>query len=264
MMYAGFHRSVFAVALLFSMATNVECGEPVRLRVISYNMHHGEGVDGRLDLPRIAAVLLSEQPDLVALQEVDDRAARTGAVNQPAELARLTRLHVVFGGNIALQGGRYGNAVLSRYPVQREWNRELPNVNAGEQRGLLGVELELPGVGERLLFCSTHFDHRPAPLERIQSSERVNELLKDWNGPAVLAGDLNDIRGSQALQILERDWRIANDGELPTIPVERPVRQIDFVLVRPRERWRLVESRVLPEAVASDHRAILSVVELVR
>jgi endonuclease/exonuclease/phosphatase (EEP) superfamily protein YafD len=92
----------------------------------------------------------------------------------------------------------------------------------------------------------------------------VNELLKEWNGPAVLAGDLNDIRGSQALQILERDWRIANDGELPTIPVERPARQIDFVLVRPRERWRLVESRVLPEAVASDHRAILSVLELVR
>jgi endonuclease/exonuclease/phosphatase (EEP) superfamily protein YafD len=80
----------------------------------------------------------------------------------------------------------------------------------------------------------------------------------------VLAGDLNDVRGSQALQILERQWLVTNEGELPTIPVERPVRQIDFVLVRPRERWRLVESRVLSEAVASDHRAILSVLELVR
>lgn len=257
-------RFVFTAVLWLWAAAAAEAGEAVRLRVISYNIHHGEGVDTRLDLPRIAQVLMSEQPDLVALQEVDDRAARTGSVSQPAELARLTSMHVAFGGNIPLQGGRYGNAVLSRYPVQREWNRELPNVGGGEQRGVLGVEVELPGVSERLLFCSTHFDHRPAATERIQSAERVNELMREWSGPAVLAGDLNDVRGSQALQILERQWLVTNEGELPTIPVERPVRQIDFVLVRPRERWRLVESRVLSEAVASDHRAILSVLELVR
>lgn len=257
-------RAVFGVVLWLSTVTAVESGDAVRLRVISYNIHHGEGTDARLDVPRIANVLLSEQPDLVALQEVDDRAARTGSVNQPAELARLTRMHVAFGGNIPLQGGRYGNAVLSRYPVRREWNRELPNVNAGEQRGVLGVEVELPGASERLLFCSTHFDHRAAGTERIQSAERVNELMREWSGPAVLAGDLNDVRSSQALQILEREWQVTNEKELPTIPVERPERQIDFVLVRPRERWKLVESRVLSEAVASDHRAILSVLELQR
>ena len=258
----GARRIILCLAFLCAAAFQAVAGDPVQLRVISYNIHHGEGVDGRLDLPRIANVLLAERPDLVALQEVDDGAARTNSVNQPTELARLMNMQVAFGGNIALQGGQYGNAVLSKFAVRAHRNRPLPNVGAGEQRGLLAVELELPGTAERLLFCSTHFDHRPAATERIQSAARVGELLVDWSGPAVLAGDLNDVRGSEALQILERDWLCTNKTELPTIPVERPLRQIDFVMVRPRQRWKIVETRVLTEATASDHRAILSVIEL--
>ena len=60
-------RVVFTAVLWLWAAAAAEAGEAVRLRVISYNIHHGEGVDSRLDLPRIAKVLLSEQPDLVAL-----------------------------------------------------------------------------------------------------------------------------------------------------------------------------------------------------
>lgn len=238
--------------------------EPLRLRVISYNIHHGEGVDRRLDLPRIASVLKAEQPDLVALQEVDQRVGRSGNLDQPQELARLTGLQAAFGRNIALQGGHYGNAILSRFPIVNHWNRLLPNVAAGEQRGLLGCELELPGGVGRLLFCSTHFDHRRDPTERMQSAEQLPKLLQDWQGPTLLAGDLNDVTGSQTLQIVQRDWLPTNTAELPTIPVDQPKQQIDFILVRPRERWRVVETRVLDESVASDHRAILSVVELLR
>jgi len=95
-------RVILCLGFLCAAAFQAVAGDPVRLRVISYNIHHGEGVDTRLDLPRIAKVLLSEQPDLVALQEVDERAARTGSVSQPAELARLTAMHVAFGGNIPL------------------------------------------------------------------------------------------------------------------------------------------------------------------
>lgn len=218
----------------FVSLRSVEAADPLRLRVISYNIHHGEGVDRRLDLPRIAGVLRAEQPDLVALQEVDQQVGRTGNVDQPQELAQLTGMQVAFGGNISLQGGRYGNAVLSRFPVVRHWNRLLPNVASGEQRGLLGCELELPDGAGQLLFCSTHFDHRSDPAERVQSAERLPELLREWSGPAILGGDLNDVAGSRALQIVQREWLPTNSQHLPTIPVDQPKQQIDFILVPPR------------------------------
>jgi len=78
--------------------------------VLTYNIHHGEGVDGKLDLVRIAKVIQEVEPDIVALQEVDQNAGRSGQVDQAAELGRLTKMRSVFGGNIALQGGEYGNA----------------------------------------------------------------------------------------------------------------------------------------------------------
>lgn len=235
---------------------------PRQLRVLSYNIHHGEGVDGKLDLPRIAEVIKSVQPDLVALQEVDRGTQRTNRVDQPAELARLTGLNVAFGGNIIHQGGDYGNAVLSRLPIRRYKNHLLPSLDGGEQRGVLEVEVEMPDGGGMLLLA-THFDHRRDDRERLASAQAINDLLAErTNGPAVLAGDLNDVPDSQTLRRLEACWSRVNEQPLPTIPVDQPTRQIDFILFRPAERWKTIEVRVLDEAVASDHRAIFAVLEL--
>ena len=88
---------------------------PLRLRVLTYNIHHGEGMDGKLDLPRIARVIRATEPDLVALQEIDQRTERTGQVDQSETLGTLTGMQVVFGGNIRFQGGDYGNAVMKEF-----------------------------------------------------------------------------------------------------------------------------------------------------
>ncbi|MEX2174355.1 MAG: endonuclease/exonuclease/phosphatase family protein [Pirellulaceae bacterium] len=238
--------------------------EPQRLRLLTYNIHHGEGVDGRLDLARIAGVIKAVDPDLVALQEVDRNTERTGKVDQPAELAKLTGLAVVFGPNIALPGGDYGNAVLSRLPVVAQQNHKLPSHDQGEQRGVLQVELELPGGGTVLLLA-THLDHRQGDAERLASAGAINELaIKSPDRPAILAGDLNAVPESKVLQRLLTTWTNTTDKPLPTTPVASPRRQIDYVLVRPAARWKIVEARVLDEAVASDHRALLVVLELTR
>ena len=65
---------------------------PATLRVMTWNIRHGEGLDGRVDLERIAAVIRASGADLVGLQEVDRGVRRTGGVDMPAELARLTGL----------------------------------------------------------------------------------------------------------------------------------------------------------------------------
>ncbi len=80
--------------------------------------------------------------------------------------------------------------------------------------------------------------------------------------PAILAGDLNERPEASAVMQLTRVWKRTNAGELPTFPVDKPTRQIDHILVTPPSQWRVIETRVLDDAVASDHRALLSVVEL--
>jgi len=230
-----------------------------RLRVLTYNIHHGEGVDGKLDLERIAGVINAVEPDLVALQEVDQKTERTGKVDQPAELARLTKMNAAFGGNLRYQGGDYGNMVLSRFPIKQQRNHKLPSFDEGEPRGVLEVEVELPDQAGAITFLSTHFDHRPPDQERIASAKTILELT--LQPLAILAGDLNDLPESKTLAALGKTWKSPSEKPLPTIPVPTPKRQIDYVLFKPADRWKVVEARVLEEAIASDHRPLLVVLE---
>ncbi len=262
-------RGVFVALLAFTAnaAGDDSAADPadgqLRLRVLSYNIHHGEGVDRKLDLPRIANVINSVKPDLVALQEVDQGTERTNKVNQPEELARQTNLSVVFGRNIRHQGGDYGNAVLSRLPIKQHKNHQLPRFDDGEQRGVLEVKVEMPDGNGPLLFLATHLDHRTADRERLASAKAINELVADSKSqPTVLAGDLNDVPDSKTLQEFDACWTRVSEYVLPTIPVDQPTKQIDFILFRPAERWKVIEVQVLDEAVASDHRAIFAVLEL--
>lgn len=243
---------------------SIHAAEPVRLSVMSYNIHHGEGVDGKVDLPRLAGVIRAVSPDLVALQEVDQKTERTGNVDQPAELGRLAGMNVIFGWNIPYQGGRYGNAILSKHPARLKRNHPLKSFYVGEQRGVMEVEVDVPGLSQPLLFFATHLDYRGGSQERPASALRINEIvLENPDRPAILMGDLNDRIGSETLGIFEKEWTRSDDQkELMTFPVDKPTRQIDFILIRPKNRWKAIETRVLEEAVASDHRAIVATLEL--
>jgi endonuclease/exonuclease/phosphatase family metal-dependent hydrolase len=258
---------------------------PAEIRIISYNIHHGRGVDGKVDLSRIAKVLTAEKPDIVALQELDQKTRRTGGVDQPAELARLTDMKVVFGRNIDFEGGGYGTAVLTRLPVRSSESIKLksyyaPTKENPEQRGVQVIEL---GGKEKadLLFLCTHLDYRPPDDERFNSALTINEFVKKYaDMPAILAGDLNATPESRVIRELAKEWKIAGwrtdigssqsaeanakDGwPMLTFPAEKPDKWIDYILYRPAAAWKLVESRVLEEPVASDHRPVLAVLRRV-
>ena len=172
-------------------------------------------------------------------------------------------MHAVFGDNIQFGGSKYGNAILSRFPVTSHRNHRLPNRDNGEQRGVLVAEIDVPDWPQPLVFFATHLDHRKNDQERFDSAQAVNTLAaKHAERPALLAGDLNDTSGSRTLQELAKTWTPANDKPLFTVPVNKPSRQIDFILSRSTDRWRSTEVKVLPESIASDHRAVLAVLEL--
>ncbi len=253
----------FSICFWFVPGMMIHGDEVRELRVMCWNIHHGEGVDDRLDLERIAAVIRSVKPDIVALQEVEHRTKRTQQVDQAAELAKLTGMTHLFGKNIDFQGGGYGNAILSRYPMRLVENVSLPNVDNGEQRGVLIAKIELSEKQHLTFFC-THLDHRFADEERKRSAKKIAELSEKYAGePQILAGDLNATRASEVLKIFQETWEVTNKEEQPTIPVEQPTRQIDFILYPRGSKFRAVETRVLDERVASDHRPMFSVLEIV-
>lgn len=225
------------------------------LRVLTYNIHHGEGVDGKLDLTRIAAIIASSRADVVALQEVDQKTTRTKGIDQAAEIAQLAGLQVAYGKAMDYQGGAYGQALLSRWPLAEVTVHALPNPGKVEPRIAVSAVIRPPGK-PAFRFVGTHLDATRDDTARWQQAERLLELFGKGDLPVILTGDFNsrpDTRTMKALFGTFADAAAAHPEF--TIPSKKPTGRIDYVLTRPV--WRVVSSTVLNEPIASDHRPLL-------
>ncbi len=228
----------------------------VELRLTSYNIRHGWGADGRIDLKRTARVLSDTKPDLVVLQEVDVRTHRSEGVDQAAALGKLTGLHHVFGKAIDFTGGQYGNAVLSRLKFVKVENLPLPGTPGEEARSALFATVNPDGLDEPLTFISMHLHHR-LEEDRIAQIEAILRKAKTLEHPAVLVGDLNAPPGSKEYELITSYFTdLVPDDRQGTYSSTEPQRRIDYMLFHPSDRFALVEYRVLPEEVASDHRPL--------
>ncbi len=237
-------------------------GEENMIRVLSYNIHHGEGIDGSLDLERIARVIKSASPDIVSLQEVDKRTTRSKGVDQAKELARLTGMRYAYGPSMDFGGGKYGNAVLTKFIIAESKTTPLP----GEPRSALCVTLKTFGTNlpvKKFLFIATHLDTKKVP--QIDSVPLIENLFASTPDlPAIIAGDFNATPNSPTMEALGKTWRNATyRKDLFTFPVAKPSKQIDYILCRPAGQWKVVSAKVLDEAVASDHRPILTELEFI-
>lgn len=232
------------------------------LRALTYNLHHGEGLDGRIDLERISKVIRDSHPDFVALQEVDRLARRTGGVDQAAEYIRRTGMHGYFGAAMPFQGGEYGQVILSRWPLIEPRVVRLPGTKGREPRVATTARVNIPVLGQLCWVCL----HLDATRDDTDRWEQVGALLAEFPGngiPTLLAGDFNATPESRVMKRIlgsETGWvDTAGAGGAFTDPADTPKVRIDFILAAPEPRWRVVESTVLPEAVASDHRPVLAV-----
>ena len=259
------HRNVLAffaaVAFALTACSAPAVREAAPVRVVTYNVRHGAGMDGRVDLVRTAKTLADLSPDLVALQEVDERVARSGRIDQAAALARALGMQHVFASFMDHQSGRYGLAVLSRLPIRSQ--RTIPLPLGDEPRVALLVEVELPGGGAASFVC-VHFNWVADDAKRYAQAAALCAELDRLQTPWLVAGDYNDVAGSRTLALFDERAQNASkpDGARFTFPADGPDREIDFVYVAPKGRWDVREVRVVDERMASDHRPVLAVLAL--
>ena len=245
--------------LLLTVGGAVPVTAQATLRVVSYNIKHGLGNDGRVDLERIAEVIRGLDADVVTLQEVDRGTARTDGVDQTARLAELTGMRGIFGDFRPYDGGEYGMAVLTRLPVVAVHNHRLPQAPA--PISALEVQVAVGLEGRVVSVVGIHLVRTPE--ERLAEADTLTAILSERPHPVVLAGDFNSRPGDVVLQRLTRDWLVVpKDGDRFTFPSDAPDREIDFIMLRPAEAFEIVEHRVVGEAVASDHRPLLAVLRL--
>lgn len=231
------------------------------LRVLSYNIHHGRGLDDQVDLKRIASLIRNADPDVVALQEVDRNTSRSGNVKQSRELARLTGMYASFAKAIDFQGGEYGQAILSRFPLTDVEVTKLANRDNREQRIAVSVLFDL-AKDYRVQFVSTHLDHAE-PNIRLEQAEQLASLGSRNAVLSLLAGDMNDVPRSKVISKITETWSAPQDHQnLYTFPTATPTRQLDYILLRRPTKPVIVSSKVIDESVASDHRPIFISIEL--
>ena len=233
------------------------------LRVMTYNIHVGVGMDKKLDLQRIANVINAARPDLVGLQEVDRGVKRTEGKDEIVELAALTHMEYAFAPNLDYQGGKYGVAILSRLPIKNTEHRMFENKREAERRGMLRVEVEVDG--KTLHFVTTHLDYQHED-GRLFETEQMLKFLDGVKGPTIVVADLNDEPPGSAYKLMRTKfddaWVAAGaktDGF--SYPADKPAKRIDHIFYRTGDRIRARKSWVIA-TLASDHIPVMSELEI--
>ena len=221
-----------------------------QIQVMSYNVRHCAGMDLVVDYDRTSAVITQQQPDVVALQELDSMTGRSGLHDQLGELASRTQYHPVFGGAIDFDGGKYGVGILSReIPLS---TRRIP-LPGEEPRVLLVVELQ------NYVMACTHLDLEDE--QRLASVPLIVEEVQRWQKPFILAGDWNDIPDSELIKIMTKYFTIHSSDDA-TYPADEPTECIDYIASFNSQPAETLESYVINEPAASDHRPIVARLQL--
>ena len=194
---------------------------PVKLRLASYNIHHGEGLDGKLDFKRIGTLFEKLNADVIAVQEIDSVTKRTGGSYGLGELAEQTRYYPTYGPNINYQGGKYGIGILSRKRPLRTWQIPLPGKS--EARSLLMAEFD------DYVFACTHLSLDAE--ERLASVPLIEREAAACTKPFFVAGDWNDKPGSDLLKAMEKSFQICTAQDAATFPADKPKECIDYIAV---------------------------------
>jgi endonuclease/exonuclease/phosphatase family metal-dependent hydrolase len=238
--------------------------ETAPVRVLVYNTHAGTDAKHVSNVTRVAQIVKDVSADIVLLQEVDSATGRSGRVDQVAQLRQLTGYYGVFGRAIDYDGGKYGIAILSRWPIASDTLIHLHVAEPDstyEARGALIARISRPGGTLRVIDTHLEAYKNSYRLEQARNLVSIAAAQRD-SGVTIVGGDFNSEPGSGVISIFEQaGWRDAfvqcGSGSGLSFPANVPVKRIDYLLYS--GSTRCASAKVL-ETEASDHRPVLFMV----
>jgi len=209
----------------------------MHFRLLSYNIHKGiGGIDRRYDLERIVDTIKHYQPDVALLQEVDHGVPRSRHHKQAEVLAEATGLeHLAYQRTVTLRVGHYGNAILSRYPLEDQAHVDL-TLRPKKRRGALVARWRVPvdGHSRSMTLVNLHLGlsgfERQWQLARLFRASHLDESRH--RVPLVIGGDFNDFWNSLGRRVMQPAGFLSAEPAVRTFPARLPLRPLDRVFFR--------------------------------
>lgn len=220
------------------------------IKVMTYNIHRGVNRDNELNLDGIVEAVRNSGAEIIALQEVERYSVRTKFQDQIGYIADKLSMQYVFGKSVNILNGQFGNAILSKYPIEEYEVRELPS--KGEKRTLLRARLDV--YGNKISFYNTHLG-----LKQSERDKQIEEILKiagDGNN-FILAGDFNE-KVDKLGAITQKYGDCAsfeNNDSKATFVNEGLSERIDYIFT---SKGFEVKSYNVPISDASDHYPVVT------
>ncbi|GEM_PF-687994 len=227
------------------------------LKIMSYNIHHGKNLLGIYTLDQIANIIKDSEADIIGLQEVDANFARSKFQNQLKYLADKLSMNYVYGDNVNIIGAKYGNGILSKYPIVSYENLKIPS--GREQRGLLSAVIDIND--QKINFLNTHLGLTAS--ERLVQVQAISKYLSTLSNEVILVGDFNTMYNSREVHEISKKLTdvgyVTNNNYISTFEVPFVSRRIDYIFISSNieaKDYRIIRER------ASDHYPIVADIKI--
>lgn len=257
-----------ATSLILISAGNAQTSLAAKkevLKVMTFNTHHCNppGDANLIDVAGIAEAIKAENPDLVALQEIDVDVKRSGNIDEAAQIAAKAGFrYYYFAKTLDLQGGRYGIAILSKFPLSDTVTHKLPSVARlkGEPRVMATAVVHLPDE-KKLTFASIHLDAYHKENRLLQINE-INRVAAASRIPFIIGGDFNAHEQSAVIKTLDKELTRTCQNCSPTFDEDGASDAIDYLAFIPAGIFTVLSHKVCKDVKASDHFPVVSALQM--
>jgi endonuclease/exonuclease/phosphatase family metal-dependent hydrolase len=220
------------------------------IRVMTWNIHGTLGLNPRFDLGLVTELIMRNDPDIVALQEVDSRRSADPLQNPFSVLKEAIGDHGIGAESIATADGSYGQTLISRWPMH---GTEIHDISYGEFEPRRAIKTMVETPGGPVLVVATHLGL--SVHERRSQARALLDLLGDAR-PAILLGDFNDWFWPGSVRSVLRE-ALPGRSLHRTFPSRCPIFRFDRIYCRPSKA--LVKTWTDPEARhISDHLPVIA------
>jgi endonuclease/exonuclease/phosphatase family metal-dependent hydrolase len=237
---------------------------PMSLSLLTYNIHKGFGVGTmRFLLPQMREAIAGLNPDFVFLQEVQGKhKGREQRINTWPDAPQFEYMadthwpYYIYAKNATYQSGHHGNAILSKYPLERFENINLSNYNRAS-RGILHAQLKLGGHTVHLLCVHLGLFKAERALQCQSIMERI-QVAVPQHEPLLMAGDFNDWRAHLSKPLeeelgIEEAFVTIEGGHARSFPAIKPTLRVDRVYFRGMQVCEVACLQGKPWRTLSDH-----------